>query len=213
MKTHGTIGTNIEHAMLESLYRIDAVSTGRVIAEAAIQRIPLHILDDPETLEADLAVISAHSVVKDHIRAYVNAGYVATIPERNVTVNNWSGQGWIVMDEETGAAGYMICGGLHGDNTILSGGSLSRVLLNLFLQVEHLLHALIMAGGFWVSGYALVYAAQAILAAYILLLPLALLIGAFGVLFMYMALISFVKTLQSYVPYSLLPRRRRYAYA
>ncbi len=35
------------------------------------------------------------------------------------------------MDEESGAAGYMICGGLHGDNTIISGGSLSQAINNL----------------------------------------------------------------------------------
>lgn len=33
------------------------------------------------------------------------------------------------MDEETGAAGYMICGGLYGENTVLSGWSLSNAMI------------------------------------------------------------------------------------
>ena len=47
-------------------------------------------------------------------------------------IGNWSGQGWIVADEETGAAGYMICGGLHGETAVLSGGSLSKAVSNFY---------------------------------------------------------------------------------
>ena len=125
MNSHGAIATNMEHAMIELLYEVEAVSTGKIFHETAKQGIPIHVLDDLETLEADLAAISAHSVVKNHIRAYVNAGYTAAIPQRGVTIGDWSGQGWTVMDEATGAAGYMICGGLHGDNTIIHGSSSS----------------------------------------------------------------------------------------
>ena len=88
-------------------------------------------------MEADLAAISAYAVTKNHIRTYVNAGYTAMIPQRGVTVGSWSGQGWIVMDEETGAAaGYTICGGLHGDNAVLSGGSLTESVHNLIHLIE-----------------------------------------------------------------------------
>ena len=47
------------------------------------------------------------------------------IPQRGVIVGNWSGQGWMVLDEASGAAGYMICGGLHGANNMVNGGSSS----------------------------------------------------------------------------------------
>ncbi|MBW2739385.1 MAG: hypothetical protein JRE64_11180 [Deltaproteobacteria bacterium] len=43
------------------------------------------------------------------------------------------------MDEETGAAGYMICGGLHGDNDVLSGGSLTQIVHNLVHLYEKIL--------------------------------------------------------------------------
>lgn len=121
--------------MFELLYEIEAVSTGKIFAETGKQGVPIHVLDDPETLEADLALISAYTVTKNHIRSYVNAGYVAMIPQRAVSVGDWTGNGWIVTDEETGATGYMICGGLHGDNTMLSGGSLSKALENLMVQL------------------------------------------------------------------------------
>ena len=135
MKAIGAIGTNMESDMLETLYEIDSVSTGKVFAEAAKQGVPIHILDNPETLEADLAAISAYAVTKNHIRTYVNAGYTAMIPQRSITVGSWSGQGWIVMEEATGSAGYMICGGLHGDNTMVNGGSLSQAVDNLYITL------------------------------------------------------------------------------
>ena len=132
---HGSVATNMEHTMHEMVYEIDAVSTGKVFSEAAKQGISIHVLDDLETLEADLAAISAHSVVKNHIRAYVNAGYTAIIPQCGVTVGDWSGQGWVVTDEETGASGYMICGGLHNETIIVNGGSLSKAIDNLFKSI------------------------------------------------------------------------------
>jgi len=111
MKMVGAIGTNMEHAMIEIVNEVEAVSTVKIFHKAFEQGVPIHVLNDPETLDADLAAISANSVTKNHIRAYVGAGYIAMIPQRNITVGSWLGQGWIVMDEATGAAGYMICGG------------------------------------------------------------------------------------------------------
>ena len=69
-------------------YWIDSVSTGKIFYEASTQGIPIHSLDNPETLEADLAAISAYSNVKHHIQTYVNTGYTATIPQRNITVGS-----------------------------------------------------------------------------------------------------------------------------
>ena len=59
-------------------------------------------------------------------------------------MENWTGQGWVVIDEKTGAAGYMICGGLHGE--VINGGSLSEIVDNLFITI---LKALKKA---WVAG-------------------------------------------------------------
>jgi hypothetical protein len=49
----------------------------------------------------------------------VNYGWTAVVPQRDIMVNQWYGQGWIVTDPETGAAGYLIAGGL------VSGGAMS----------------------------------------------------------------------------------------
>jgi hypothetical protein len=141
MQIQGGFGTNMEHTMLETMYDIEAVSTGKIFSEANKAGIPIRVIK-PETLEDDLAQISAHSVVKDHIRAFLmheTREFEALIPQRGITLGSWSGQGWIIMEPSTGCAGYMICGGLHNSNMILNGGSLIEKLNNAISELAQLL--------------------------------------------------------------------------
>lgn len=140
----GAFSTNLEHAMLELMYDIEAVSTGKIFAEANKTGIPIHRIT-PETLEVDLAQISANSTVKNHIRAYLThetREFEALIPQRAITVGSWTGQGWVVSEPSTGCAGYMICGGLH-NNMILNGGGLVEKLNNLLSQLARTIATII----------------------------------------------------------------------
>lgn len=127
MYTCGSYSTAMEHIVLELVYNIPAVSTGKIFSEALRNNIPICLIQ-PETMEADLARISANSVVKNHIRTYVSTGYEAAIPQSHITLvsdnGQWSGYGWTVTNPTTGATGYMISGGLR--NMILNGGSLAE---------------------------------------------------------------------------------------
>jgi len=212
MKAYGLVGTNMEHAMIEVFYGSKAVSTGMIFAEAAKQGIPIHVLDNSETLEADLAVISANSVVKNHIRTYVNAGYTAMIPQHNITVGSWSGQGWFVIDEETGAAGYMICGGLHGGNTMVNGGSGTTIIDHPFSPLETLLWLLIPSAGAISAGLGHIVAAQTIFELYMFAAPFCLIGCVIGLAFIAVALVTFIVIFSNY-PLVYLIRRREYEYA
>ena len=209
----------MEHAVLDIAYGVDdnvveAVSTGMVFTEALKQGIALHILDDPETLETDLAVISAYSVVKNHIRAYVNAGYKATIPQRSVTVGEWSGHGWLLEDETTGAAGYMICGGLHGETTaIMSGGNLVHAIVHWVHNFKNLLTAMAAAGGIASAGLFKIYLMIKMIKLSLLLIPLAAIVGIFAIALLLVALVAYIKLFQAFTPLSFNKRRRKRGYA
>lgn len=123
MRAYGNVGSNMEHAMIELLYEVEAVSTGKIFSLASQQGIPFHVLDDPETVEDDLAAILAHENVKNNIRAHVLAGYKATIPACGISIGDWSGDGWIIENKQTGASAYMIYGGLSGRKQMIHGGS------------------------------------------------------------------------------------------
>ena len=214
MQICGFVGTNTEHIMHEVAYEIDSVSTGKIFHEASVQGIPIHILDSAETLDANLMAISANSVVKNHIRTYVNEGYTAMIPQRGVTVGSWSGQGWIVMDEETGAAGYMICGGLHGETTMVNGGSLSKAIDNLYKTILKALKNIHKKADSLIIFYSAVIAAAVHLAAAIALCMMS------SFFFIYYAIVSIgliyaalfiLNQLSNYVGY-IRSKRRRYAF-
>jgi len=209
MRMVGTIGTNMEHAMIEIVNEVEAVSTGKIFYKAAEQGIAIHAIDNTVTLEADLSKISAHSVVKNHIRAYVNAGYTAMIPQRSVTVGSWSGQGWIVMNEATGAAGYMICGGLNNETTLINGGSGTTIIDNPLSTFIAFLYKL-------VPGMACLSMACFIIEilAMFINMPFLLFFGGvvFGAIFMVLGLYLIIKAL-SIPPLSRIRRRREYAYA
>ena len=145
------------------------------------------------------------------------------IPQRNITVGSWSGQGWIVMDEETGAAGYMICGGVHGDNAVLSGGSLTQIvrnLVHLYEKLFTLIKLIIVGGGPIGVGFALLknitfllHAIDTVMLPLFILYPFSFFYMLLGIAFIYVGLVALITVLEGY--YAILPRIRRkeYAYA
>ena len=113
----GFISSSLEHEIFYILFGTPAISTCKVMQKAAEQGIPIHILDNKATVDTDLLKITADASVKSSIRASVLAGRTVLVPEKPVSVEGWEGQVWIAMDEETGAAGYMIQGNLAGGET------------------------------------------------------------------------------------------------
>ena len=67
MQVCGGFSSNMEHTILETMYDIEAVSTGKIFSEASKLGIPIHVIKS-ETLEEDLAQVSANYAIKDHIR-------------------------------------------------------------------------------------------------------------------------------------------------
>ena len=135
-----------------------------------------------------------------------------------ITVGSWSGQGWIVMDEETGAAGYMICGGLHNDTTIISGGSLSQAINNLIyllLKILEVIKLFGIAGTIMSVAFAYIYAAILVLDALLpllIILPFAFFFWAVGIALIYTSLLTLITLLEGMHAVRFI-RRKEFAYA
>ena len=152
---------------------------------------------------------------------YINADHTAMIPQRSVTVGDWSGQGWIVVDETTGAAGYMICGGLYGDNAVLNGGSGTNSINNLVAKLLHLAHI----AKATVPGLAALSIALNLFSTLLfflestlpllILVPFAIFFWVLGVVFLCAAYILLVKLVDKFInmPHAVIRRRKEYAYA
>jgi hypothetical protein len=112
----GSFASAAEHTVFEYLQTARSVSAIQLIAEASNRGIPVYSIDavNAGTLLPQLRVSSA--VLAD-VRNAVATGKQVLIPRDELTFFQWRGSGYIVLEPDTGAAGYMISGGLAGGGT------------------------------------------------------------------------------------------------
>ena len=113
MLQSGIYASAMEHGVLEQVTGIESVSTIKTFQYAQEHNIPMHTIVK-ENLNDELDAISVSSKVKQEIRLAVNSGKIVIIPETEISINQWSGIGYMVLDKDTFACGYMISGGLAG---------------------------------------------------------------------------------------------------
>lgn len=117
MAVTGAFSSRAESSVWDQL--MSPAPTGRGIdtmsyLESAVrQGIPLyHITRD--NVAAALPKLQVSAAIKADIQSAVAAGKEVTIPQREFAKDGFQGIGYVVFDPETGAAGYLISGGLAG---------------------------------------------------------------------------------------------------
>ncbi len=135
MKQSGIAGSYLEGSVFDQLEDsenapIRGISSIHLIAEAADQGVPIYRITSANSA-AVLPLLQLSSAVENDIRTAVNQGKTVLAPERNISHGNWNGVGYIITDETTGAAAYLISGGANG------GGLLDciRELVPRFIEV------------------------------------------------------------------------------
>lgn len=113
MLISGIYGSNMEHEIFEQMMNVPSLSTVKIINEANERGIPIYNITK-DNIAAVLPELEVGQYVKNDIVNAVNAGKQVTIPQRNIQYFDWHGTGYIVLDTSTGAAGYMISGGMAG---------------------------------------------------------------------------------------------------
>jgi hypothetical protein len=119
----GYTSSGLEHLIYEKQSGINSISAVKAIQIAKEQGLTIYDIDKTN-IDQILPILRVSEQVKQDIANSVNAGKVVKIPEREITYYDWRGVGYIVMGPETGAAGYLISGGLSG------GGSVEAMFLN-----------------------------------------------------------------------------------
>lgn len=123
MAAIGIMGSATENTIFESLYEVPSVSTIKVLALANNSGVPIYTIDS-NNIDAVLPQLNTFQIVKNSIRGAVENGWIAICPQRNITLNDWTGQGWIIADPATGGAGYLLAGSLvSGMVSVINGGS------------------------------------------------------------------------------------------
>jgi len=115
MLATGMVASALEHSIFEQLYGTESVSTIKVLQEANRQEIPIYTISKHNIDELRWKLnIPFH--VWGWIEGAVNKDRIVIIPERELQIIEWKGIGWMVIDPETGASGFMISGSAGGHN-------------------------------------------------------------------------------------------------
>ncbi len=116
IKQRGLNSSYLEHKILENLLQIESVSAVKALQTAAKEGIPVYTIDsnNADTILPQLTL--SEEDITD-IKNAVNAQKEVTVSRDNVTLNDWTGVGYIVRDPETGAGAYMISHSLGGGST------------------------------------------------------------------------------------------------
>jgi RHS repeat-associated protein len=101
----------IEQATIEQLQGNAALSSIKVFDLANDSGYKIYRIITT-TVDSVLPLLDYPDYVKTWLRNDVQAGYEVFVPERNVTLNQWTGMAWLTLDRRSGSSGYWISGSL-----------------------------------------------------------------------------------------------------
>jgi hypothetical protein len=128
MKTSGMNGSSLEHAVPEQMFStqenpVEGISAVKALQIANNQGIPIYTIKQ-SNINTILPQLQVDADVKTAIQNAVNAGKEVTVSKTNITLNGWTGCGYIIINPSTGAGAYMISGGLSGAAILLLIGAI-----------------------------------------------------------------------------------------
>jgi hypothetical protein len=135
MLSSGLLSSTLEHAVPEQLFTTtnsspEGISAVKAIQMANDQGIPIYTIDQ-SNINMILPKLQINSDAIADIQNAVNSGKEVIVSRANVTLENWTGCGYIIIDPITGAGAYMISGGTNGMK--LLGGVLLALSIIFFI--------------------------------------------------------------------------------
>jgi len=97
----------------------EGVSAVKALAIASAEGQKIYTIDQNNLSEAMVAIQLAE-LSEDEIRNAVLAGNVVTTHQYQINLNGWIGEGYIILDLDTGSGSYKISGGANGGSLSIS---------------------------------------------------------------------------------------------
>ena len=132
----GYDGSTMENRIFEDTYEQEAVSTIKILELASDAGIPVFRIIT--SIAADAPGLSQPASVVNAINAALAQGHHVIVPRNGMTIGNWSGTGYIDLNPNTGAAGYIISGGISGAVSGNGGATVETWPINLGCKVKTL---------------------------------------------------------------------------
>jgi hypothetical protein len=133
LKHVGMIGSLLEGAVFDQLEgrtlpAIEGISAVQLLSDAVDLNIPVYRIT-PQNKDAILPLLALSTAIERDIDNTVRQGKTVIAPESNPTNGLWSGAGYIIQDETTGAGAYRISGGLNGGLLVNCAGELVPIFI------------------------------------------------------------------------------------
>ncbi|HXI02177.1 MAG TPA: DUF6531 domain-containing protein, partial [Candidatus Saccharimonadales bacterium] len=124
----GDNGSAQEHALWEGFLNVPGISTIKSLQIANVSSIPVFVIDDSDSdPNNDCSVLcpllNLDPTTESNISSDVASGHRVTVPRDPTPLNDWIGVGYITEVPSTGAAGYIISGGLASAASEASSGT------------------------------------------------------------------------------------------
>jgi transglutaminase-like putative cysteine protease len=112
----------MEHMVPEQMFstpehKVQSISAIKALLLATQQGQKIWTIDQ-SNLNLALSRINLGADAETDIRNAVNAGKIATAHEARINFNGWIGEGYTLIDQNTGAGAYMISGGGNGSEAL-----------------------------------------------------------------------------------------------
>ena len=126
-----------ESIVWEQLIGVHSASTISLFREATDCGIPIHLLNE-ENFDTVSQKLTLSESTMQTVKGHVESSKMVILPETELTMGDWSGTGYMVLDPDTYTGQYMVNGGLTGE---LNGGVTSEavdraMLVNFYMTLE-----------------------------------------------------------------------------
>ncbi|MDT8318719.1 MAG: transglutaminase domain-containing protein [bacterium] len=112
-------GSVLENRIFEDDFKVDSISTAKLMQIAKSNSIPMLEIDSSNA-DSILPTLPFDEYMKEDISNSVNQGLTVTIPQSEVSYQDWNGIGWIKENPATGESGWMLTGMIAGGMTSLN---------------------------------------------------------------------------------------------
>ncbi len=120
----GAMGSADEGVINQEVHQVSSVDTIEILKLASQAEIPIYLIYQGN-INQILSDLQIDPGIKQFIAQEVSLGLYAVVPQTNVTLNQWSGIGFMVLNPTDGTGSYFIAGGIGGLIQVSNGGATS----------------------------------------------------------------------------------------
>ncbi len=125
----GMVSSQLESSVIDQIFDIQSVSSSNIIRYSKLNNIDICMISSLNN--DDINNLSVNSNAKEIIKDSLNDGYIIVVPEKDITINDWTGCGYIAYDPAGGTAKYM----LSRDTSSNGGNGSSSISLTSMIAV------------------------------------------------------------------------------